>query len=104
MRDALLVGGVIAASAVTALIALDRGPGPRPHFGFGISAPESSDTVTATSRLAKSSVATHARHAAPVASALPKQIGFGPPKRTNNPADAPVVMIRRLRRAAGPIS
>jgi len=93
MRDALLVGGVIAASAVTALIAMDRGPGPRPHFGFGISAPERSDAVSATSRLAKSSVATHARHAAPVASALPKQIGFGPSKPKSNPADSPVVMM-----------
>lgn len=40
MRDALLAGGVIAASAVAALIALDRGPGARPHFGFAISTPE----------------------------------------------------------------
>ena len=32
IRDALLAGGVIAASAVAALIALDRGPVSRHHF------------------------------------------------------------------------
>ena len=47
MRDALLAGGVIAASAVAALIALDRGTLLRPHFNFAISAPEHSDAAAA---------------------------------------------------------
>jgi len=91
MRDALLAGGVIAAGAVAALIALDRGPGARPHFGFGISAPEHSDGVAASSR--KGSVATHVHHASAAASALPKQIGFGPPSPKAKPSDATVVMM-----------
>jgi hypothetical protein len=90
MRDALLAGGVIAASAVAALIALDRGPDARPHFGFAISTPARSD---GTSRSGTSSAATHVRHASAAASALPKQIGFGPPSPKAKPSDATVVMM-----------
>ena len=40
-----------------------------------------------------SSVVTDARHAAPVASALPKQIGFAPPESKKKPSDNTVVMM-----------
>jgi len=93
MRDALLAGGVIAASAVTALIALDRGPRARPHFDFAISAPDHLAGVTKKSRSTTSSVATHESHAAPSANALPKQIGFTPPPRKNKPRSQTVVMM-----------
>jgi Galactose oxidase, central domain len=94
MRNALLAGGVIAASAMTALVALDGGPSPRPHFDFAISTPEHAETVATTSRSAKSSVPSHAHHADPVASALPKQIGFSPPlKKGETSSDEPVVMM-----------
>ena len=92
MRDALLAGGVIAASAVAALIALDRGTLLRPHFNFAISAPEHSDAAAAL-RSRTSSVVTDARHAVPAASALPKQIGFAPPKSKKKPSDNTVVMM-----------
>lgn len=92
MRDALLAGGVIAASAVAALIALDRNTLLRPHFNFAISAPAHSDGAAAL-RSRTSTVATDARHAVPVASALPKQIGFTPPKSKKNPSDNTVVMM-----------
>jgi Galactose oxidase, central domain len=93
IRDALLAGGVIAASAVAALIALDRGPGARPHFGFAISTPEHSDAAAAPSRAGTSSVAKHVRNASVPAKALPKQIGFGPPSPKAKPSDATVVMM-----------
>ncbi len=94
MRNALLAGGVIAASAMTALVALDRGPSPRRHFDFAISTPEHSENVATTSRSAKSSVASHAHHANPVASALPKQFGFSPPPpKGEKSSDATMVMM-----------
>jgi hypothetical protein len=92
MLNALLAGGVIAASAVAALIALDRGPVPRPHFGFGASVPGHSDSAGSTSGSVKSSATTHAR-AIPGASALPKQIGFGPPSKNTKPSDPTMVMM-----------
>jgi Galactose oxidase, central domain len=92
IRDALLAGGVIAASAVAALIALDRGPAPHHHFGFVASASEHSDDAGSASGFAKPSAATHVRHAA-AASALPQQIGFGPPKPRKKSGDATVVMM-----------
>jgi hypothetical protein len=93
IRDALLAGGVIAASAVAALIALDRGPISRHHFGFVTSASERSDDVSPASGFAKSSAATHVRHAADAASARARQIGFGPPESKRKPSDMTVVVM-----------
>jgi hypothetical protein len=93
MRDALLAGGVIAASAVAALIALDPGAVPRPHFGFVASISEHADSADSASGAVKSKATTHASHAVPAASALPKQIGFGPPSQETKASDAPLVMM-----------
>jgi len=93
MRDALLAGGVIAASAVAALIALDPGAVPRPHFGFVASVSEHADSADSASAAVKSKATTHANHAGPVASALPKQIGFGPPSKETKANDATMVML-----------
>ena len=93
IRDALLAGGVIAASAVAALIAFDRGPVPRHHFGFGASASSRHSDVRSASGFAKSSVATHMHHAAEAASALPQQIGFGPAKSKKKSKDMTVVVM-----------
>ncbi len=93
MRDALLAGGVIAASAVATLIALDRGPIPRPqHFSFATST-EHSDDVGSAPRSAKSTAPKHLAHASPAASALPKQIGLGPPSTKPLPTDGTMVMM-----------
>jgi Galactose oxidase, central domain/Kelch motif len=93
IRDALLAGGVIAASAVAALIALDRGPGPRHHFGFIAAASDHSDDTRSASRVAKSSVATHPHHSADLANALPEQIGFAPLKSKKKLKDMTVVVM-----------
>jgi hypothetical protein len=98
IRDALLAGGVIAASAVAALIALDRGPISRHHFGFVTSASEHSDDVGSASGFAKSSASTHVVHAADASSALAQQIGFGPPKPKKKSNDMMVVMVPDLPR------
>jgi hypothetical protein len=95
IRDALLAGGVIAASAVAALIALDRSPVPRHHFGFAASASERSDDGSSGSGFAKSSAVTHARHAAHIAKSLPKsqQIGFAPTESKKKSTDMTVVVM-----------
>lgn len=93
IRDALLAGGVIAASAVAALISLDRGQVPRSHFGFVATASEHSDEAGSSSGFAKSHTATHPRRAAPAASALPRQIGFGPAKPKKKSGDTTVVVM-----------
>ena len=93
MRDALLAGGVIAASAVAALIALDPGAVPRPHFGFVAPISERSDSAGTASGSAKSSATTPTRHAVPAASALPKQIGSEPPSKETKAGDATMVMM-----------
>jgi Galactose oxidase, central domain len=93
IRDALLAGGVIAASAVAALIALDRGPLPRHLFGFVASVSEHSEEVGSASGVAKSRTATHVRHADEAASALPQQIGFGPPESKKKSKDMTVVVM-----------
>ena len=93
MRDALLAGGVIAASAIAALIALDPGPLTRPHFGFVASAPERSDSAASASGSVKSHATTHVRRPVTDASALTKQIGFGPPSKETKANDATMVML-----------
>jgi Galactose oxidase, central domain len=93
IRDALLAGGVIAASAVAALIALDRGPLPRHHFGFVASASEHSEDVRSASGFKKSTAATHVRDAAPVARSLHQQIGFAPPESKKKSKDMTVVVM-----------
>ncbi len=93
MRDALLAGGVIAASAIAALIALDPGAVPRPHFGFVASVSEHADSAGSASGAVKSKATSHVLHAVPAASALPKQIGFGPPSKETKAGDAPLVMM-----------
>lgn len=91
MRDALLAGGVIAASVVAALIALDRGTVSRPHFGSMTSAPMHSDGG-ATSALGTAHAATLARHSA-LASALPQQNGSGTTSAKKKPRNMTVVMM-----------
>jgi len=93
MRDALLAGGVIAASAMAALIALDGGQLPRPHFGFSASAPMRSDRDDSTSGSAKSSAATSARTESHAARALSKQIGFAPPSTKRNSGGPTLVVM-----------
>ena len=93
IRDALLAGGVIAASAVAALIALDRGAVPRHLFGFVASVSERSEDVGSASGVAKSRTATHVRHAADAASARQQQIGFGPPESKKKSKDMTVVVM-----------
>jgi len=93
IRDALLAGGVIAASAVAVLIALDRGPIPRRHFGFVASAFDRSDAAAPASVIAKSGATTHVKHAAPAASALPKQVGFAPHESKKKSGDSVVVVM-----------
>jgi galactose oxidase-like protein len=93
MRDALLAGGVIAASAVAALIALDPGPLTRPHFGFVAPVSERSDSAGSASGSVKSHATTHVRHAVTDADALPKQIGFAPPSKKTKTTDATMVML-----------
>jgi len=93
MRDALLAGGVIAASAVAALIALDPGPLTRPHFGFVAAVSERSDSAGSSSGSVKSHATTHVRHAATDTGALPKQIGFGPSSKKTKTSDATMVML-----------
>ncbi len=81
MRNALLVGAVIATSAMAVLVALDRGQVDGRHFAPVTSAPLHSDSHDSTSRLATSSTAAVVvRHASTAASALPQQIGFTPPR------------------------
>jgi Galactose oxidase, central domain/Kelch motif len=92
IRDALLAGGVIAASAVAALIALDRGPIPRPHFGFAESELEHR-AAGSSSGFAKSVAATHERRASSAANGLSKQIGFAPDKSKLKSGDSTVVMM-----------
>jgi Galactose oxidase, central domain/Kelch motif len=93
MRDALLAGGVIAAGAIAALIALDPGTIPRPRFRFAESTPKHSEGADALSGPAKSGAAIHASHAASAASALPKQIGFGSASKKKKTGDATVVVM-----------
>ena len=93
MRNALLAGGVIAASAVSVLIALDRNWISPTRFSSTPSAPAHSDKLAWTSRLGTSSVVKDASHTAARASALPKQIGFGPPSRKQKTGDIDVVVM-----------
>ncbi|HKN14494.1 MAG TPA: kelch repeat-containing protein [Candidatus Binatus sp.] len=93
MRDALLVGGVIAASAVAVLVALDPGQVIRPRFGSMASPPMRSDSAASTSPPGTSSVATDARDGPPAARSLPKQIGFGPPSQKENSGGGDVVVM-----------
>jgi large repetitive protein len=91
IRDALLAGGIIAASAVAALIALDRGPAARPHFGF-VAPTDHSGGAGSSSGFAKSGAPTHVHHGTSAA-ALPRQIGFGPPKSKEKSGDSTVVVM-----------
>ena len=93
MRDALLAGGVIAASAVAALIALDPGPLTRLRFGFVAPVSERSDSAGSASGAVKSHATTHVRRAATDTAALPKQIGFGPSSKKTKTSDATMVML-----------
>jgi len=92
MRDALLAGAVIAASAVWVLVTLDRGPLTHRHFASVVSAPPhyGDDSIPAAKT---STAATHAGRASPAASALPQQIGFGPPSPKKKSSDLPLVVM-----------
>jgi hypothetical protein len=100
IRDALLAGGVIAASAVAALVALDPGQVSHRHFGAMPPAPAFSESVASTSHSGISSTATHSKHAPSTASALPEQIGFAPHPQKKNASDVDdvVVMVPDLAR------
>jgi hypothetical protein len=93
IRDALLAGGVIAASAVAALVLLDRGPVSRPHFGFIASAPMRAERDDSGSASKKSSMAIHAPAESHVARALSKQIGFAPPASKKKSKDMTLLVM-----------
>jgi Galactose oxidase, central domain len=100
MRDALLAGGVIAAGAIAALIALDRGPASRRHFGFIAPAPLGSDLGDTASGPAK--FRTHSRAESHAAGAISRQIGFAPPSKKKKAGDMTVVvMVPDLPRDSG---
>jgi hypothetical protein len=89
LRDALLAGGVIAAGAVAALIALDRGQGSRPRPGFVSLAPPSADSAASTW---KSNAPTHVRDVRSTRD-LHQQIGFAPAPKQKRSGDTTVVMM-----------
>lgn len=89
LRDALLAGGVIAASAVAALIALDRGQGSRPRPGFVSLTPLSVEAAASTW---KSAALTHV-HDARSTRDLNQQIGFAPAARKKKSGDTTVVVM-----------
>lgn len=93
MRDALLAGGVIAASAVAALIAVDRGQLARPHFGFVASAPAHPGGDDSAAASGKSSAASHVRADSHAASAISNQTGFGPHPSKKKSGDTTVVVM-----------
>jgi hypothetical protein len=90
-RDALIAGGVIAASCVAVLIAIDRGQVPRPHFGSVASAPVYPDGHD--SKSGSSSTATHTGRKAPAAGALPQQIGSAPSSKKKKSSDMTLVVM-----------
>lgn len=91
MRDALLAGGVIAASCVSALIAVDRGQLPRPHFGSIASAPMHSESDDSAS--GSSSAATHVRRGAPAGGAPSRQVAPGPYSSKKKVSDMTLVIM-----------
>ena len=93
MRDALLAGGVIAASAVAALIAVDRGQVPRPHFGSAALAPMRSDGDYAASGSGTSGAAPHVRRGSPAVGHLPRQAGSGSLSSKKKPGDMTLVVM-----------
>jgi len=93
MRDSLLAGGVIAASCVAALIAMDRGQIPRHHFGSLASAPIHSDSDASASGSGRSGAATHVRRASPAVGSLSQQIGSGPSSPKKKSSDMTLVVM-----------
>ncbi len=75
MRDALLAGGVIAAGAIAALIALDHGAPLSSHFSSVVSAPDRPDAPAAGLKTSRAAI--DARGDA-LAVAKPQQIGLAP--------------------------
>jgi Galactose oxidase, central domain len=92
MRDALLAGGVIAASAMAALIALDRGQPSHPHFNSVASTPIRPDDPTHGLAIS-SAAATGALGKSPAFGQLPQQIGFSPPAPKHKSGDMTVVVM-----------
>jgi len=92
MRDALLAGVVIAASAAAVLVTLDRGPQPKRHFGSVPAAAThyADDSIPAAKT---SSAATHVGHPSTASSARPQQIGFSPPSQKKQSDDTPLVVM-----------
>ena len=93
IRDALLAGGVIAASAVATLVLLDRGQVTRPYFAFIGSASMRPDRDDSRSASKKSSTTNHKLAESHVARALSKQIGFGPPAPKKKSKDMTLVVM-----------
>jgi hypothetical protein len=91
MRDALLAGGVIAASAVAILIALDRGPVPRPHLNSATSSPALPGGAPSTAKSAVSSAATDARSKSAAIAKLSQQTASTSLK--DKSSDATVVLM-----------
>jgi hypothetical protein len=79
IRDALLAGGVIAASCVTALIAVDHSQVPRPHFDIATSVPMDSDghDSAPAARLSSAASSSHVRHASSAAAGPSQQSAAG---------------------------
>jgi hypothetical protein len=75
MRDALLAGGVIAAGAIAALIALDRGTPLSSHFSSVVSAPVGPDAPAAGLKTSRAAIDARGDT---LAVAWPQQIGLAP--------------------------
>ncbi len=93
MRDALLAGGVIAASAIAALISLDRGQLPGRHFGSGWSEPMRADAADSTPGSHISIAVTRARDASHAAANLRGQTGSAPWSAPKNSGNTTVVVM-----------
>ncbi len=102
MRDALLTGGVIAAGAIAALIALDHGAPLSSHFSSVVSAPDRSDAPAAGMKTSRAAI--DARGDA-LAVAKPQQIGLAPSsakKKSSGPTL--VVMVPDLPPRQSPVA
>jgi hypothetical protein len=90
IRDALLAGAVIGASAIVALIGIDRRDALHPHFAIAL--PASDATAPGSAPRKSSSTATHVGHSS-TTRGLPRQIGFAPPSKEKKSAGDMTVVV-----------
>lgn len=94
IRDALLAGGVIAAGCIAALIAMDRGPRPRPHIGTVATARADSEREGS----ARSSALDHERRELPDAELTSQSSNSAPHKKKKSDDMTMFVMVPDLPR------